>query len=136
MFEQYPSLLDRVKAVSIDTFVLVLFMVGASLSFSHFGEIPEAARISVILAILLYDPICTSSFGGTLGHLFVGIRVKRADDVERNLILSVAIIRFILKTGLGWVSLLTVTGNRKKQAIHDFAAHSVVVYKGEHLINV
>jgi len=37
------------------------------------------------------------------------------------------LVRFLAKVGLGWLSLLTVTGNEKKMAIHDYLAQSVVL---------
>jgi uncharacterized RDD family membrane protein YckC len=42
-------------------------------------------RIAAFLFVFVfYDPIFTSLFGGTLGHIMFGIRVKGEDD-ESNI---------------------------------------------------
>ena len=38
-----------------------------------------------------------------------------------------ALIRYILKVGLGWISFLTIHSNKERRAIHDFAAGSVMI---------
>lgn len=40
-----------------------------------------------------------------------------------------AIIRYIIKISLGWISFLTINSNYEKRAIHDFVAGSVVIKK-------
>lgn len=125
----YPGVFDRVKAVVADSIVLILFMIIITYTFSSFEEVPEMARIiAFVFIFLLYDPIFTSSFGGTIGHMTFGIRVKRENDEDKNILFPLALLRFILKALLGWVSLLTVSGNEKRKAIHDMVAGSVVVY--------
>ncbi|MCB0456661.1 MAG: RDD family protein, partial [Flavobacteriaceae bacterium] len=66
-------------------------------------------------------------YGGTIGHSYSGIGVRRDDDSDKNISLPSAIVRFIIKLLLGWISLLTVTGNEKRKAIHDFIVKSVVL---------
>jgi len=126
----YPRLVERVKAVFIDTVIWVILMIAATQVLAQFSNVPDSVRVGIAIFIfLLYDPILTSSFGGTIGHMISNIRVKRADDESRNIMFPLALIRFILKTLLGWISLLTVNSSEKMQAIHDFVANSVVVYK-------
>src|ERR1035437_2836289 len=84
--------------------------------------------IAFVFIFLLYDPSFTSIFGGTIGHMIIGIRVKRSRNEQRNILFPLAIVRFIIKASLGVISLITVTGNIKRKAIHDFVAGSVVVY--------
>jgi len=125
----YPGVTDRVKAVTLDSFILVLNIVIISQIFSLFEDVPNFLRIiAFVFVFLLYDPIFTSTFGGTIGHMIIGIRVKRENDETRNIIFPFAVARFIFKLLLGWLSLLTVLSNKKSQAIHDFLAQSVVVY--------
>ncbi len=125
----YPSVSDRVKAVFTDTFIMVIFMIIATLIFSFFENVPDNARmVTFIFIVFLYDPLFTTFFGGTLGHMMNGIRVKREKDETKNIILPLAFIRFIFKSLLGWISLLTITGNKKRKAIHDMVVRSVVVY--------
>lgn len=130
--KKYPSMVLRVKAAIADSFILVLFMYGASDFLSMFDNVPGAIRISIFIFIsFLYDPISTSFFGGTIGHNIAGIRVKRENDEKRNISFPIAIIRFLIKVFFGWISLLTMGVNSKKKAIHDIAVKSVVVHAEE-----
>ena len=61
--------------------------------------------------------------------MIFGIRVKKDNDQLKNISFPYAVIRFIIKISLGWISLLTIYGNEKGTAIHDYLAKSVVVYK-------
>jgi uncharacterized RDD family membrane protein YckC len=110
--------------------VLIVFIAGFSTLFSAFESVPDVVRIGAFLfSFILYDPIFTSSFGGTIGHMIIGIRVKRERDMEKNILFPFAMLRYLAKVLLGWISLLTVTGNEKKRAIHDLIVGSVVIYK-------
>jgi uncharacterized RDD family membrane protein YckC len=60
--------------------------------------------------------------------MILGIRVKRESNEQKNILFPLAIPRYIVKVLLGWVSLLTVSGSKKRKAIHDFLVGSVVVY--------
>lgn len=129
--EIYPGVADRVKAVVADSIVIIIFMIIVTYSFSIFENVPDNARIiAFIFIFFLYDPIFTSLFGGTIGHMMFGIRVKRDKNRKKNILFPLAIIRFLVKASLGWISLLTVSGNKKRKAIHDSLVGSVVVYKG------
>ena len=128
--KEYPHISDRVKAVVADTVVLIIFMIIVTSIFGSMDQVPDWARISAFVFIFgLYDPIFTSSFGGTIGHMLFQIRVKREKDETRNIIFPLAIIRFLIKVLLGWISLLSVGFSEKRRAIHDAIAGSVVVYK-------
>ncbi len=130
--KNYPVLMDRVKAALIDSMFLIGEIILASYIFSLFENVPDYAKIIVFVFIfLLYDPLFTSLFGGTIGHMIMNIRVKRSRNEERNILFPLAIIRFIVKVFLGWLSLLTVTGNNKKKAIHDMVVGSVVIFRSQ-----
>jgi len=125
----YPRILERVIAVFVDSIVIVLLMFVISQLFSYFETVPEFLRITAFLFVFVfYDPICTSSFGGTIGHMTNKIRVKREKDETKNIVFPLALIRFIVKVSLGWLSLLTVGSNKKSKAVHDMVAGSVVIY--------
>lgn len=127
--DNYPGVFDRIKAIMTDGIVVVVYMFVASYIFSLFESVPDNARIiAFVFIFLLYDPIFTSLFGGTIGHMMLGIRVKRESDEQKNILFHKAIPRYLVKVLLGWVSLLTVSGNKKRKAIHDFLVGSVVVY--------
>lgn len=125
----YPYLSIRVKAIIIDSIIMVLFILLATYLFSLFKDVPDYVRLGVFVFIfLLYEPIFVSSFGYSIGHLFMGLKVKREKNQLKNLLLPVAILRFIIKSCLGWISLITVTSNEKRKAIHDMLTGSIVLY--------
>ena len=126
----YPSISERIKAAFIDGLILVALMFAISQLFAQFEEVSNFFRIGAFLLIFaFYDPLLTSLFAGTIGHQIVGLNVKKVGDESRNISFGFALLRFLLKAALGWISMLTVGSNEKKQAIHDFAIQSVVVYK-------
>ncbi|WP_319501667.1 RDD family protein [uncultured Draconibacterium sp.] len=128
--QNYPGVFVRVKAVITDSVLLLVFMLGVVALFDRFENVPDFARIAAFVFIfLLYDPLFTSLFGGTIGHFLFGIRVKRANNPEKNILFPLAVIRYIIKALLGWLSLITVSGNKKAKAIHDMVVQSVVIYK-------
>ncbi|MCT4587810.1 MAG: RDD family protein [Carboxylicivirga sp.] len=128
METNYGSLIDRIKALTIDSVVIMALGLITAISFSQFENIPDYIRgVAFVFVFLLYDPIFTSLFGGTIGHLLIGLRVKRDKDHSKKIIFPAAILRFIIKIFLGLISLLTVTGNKKNKSIHDSVVSSVVI---------
>ena len=127
--ENYPGVSDRIKAMVADGMVNVIFMFLAAYIFSLFDSVPDNARIfTFVFIFILYDPLFTSIFGGTIGHMTLGIRVKKESDEQKNILFPLAILRYIVKVLLGVISLLTVSSNEKGKAIHDHLVGSVVVY--------
>jgi uncharacterized RDD family membrane protein YckC len=125
----YPGVFDRVKAIVADGIILLVFMFAASSVFSLFETVPDFIRVfAFVFIFLLYDPLFTSFTGGTIGHRLIGIRVRKEQDETCNITFLPAVLRYIVKALLGWVSLLTISGNNKGRAIHDYVAGSVVVY--------
>ncbi len=132
MQTNYALLPNRVKAAVIDAIVIVAAMYLTSEIFALFDQVPNYVRIiAAVLLSILYDPIFTSRFGGAIGHSYSNIAVKKENDTSKNISFLAALVRFILKATLGWLSLLTVTGNEKRQAIHDIAVKSVVLETGK-----
>jgi len=125
---KYAILLSRIKAAFIDSIIIIGFMFLISEILSLIEAVPNFERIFLFVFIfLLYDPIFTSIYGGTIGHSKAGITVRNENNPEKNISFPYALLRFLLKVALGWISLLTVTGNVKRKAIHDFAANSIVI---------
>ena len=128
--KEYPQILERVKAAFIDVLVMIIFLTLFTSLLESINQVPDWVRISAFVFIFgLYDPIFTSLFGGTIGHMMSNIRVKKGKDETKNILFPLAIIRFFLKVMLGWISLLTVGSNKKRKAIHDIIVGSVVIYK-------
>ena len=128
MDDKYAHLFSRVKAAIIDSIVLIVLLYAATLVVGAFDEVSNYVRISVfVFVFLIYEPILVSVFGASVGHFFNDIVVKKEHDESKNIILPKAIIRFIFKFFLGWISLLTIQGDEKRKAIHDFVGGSVVL---------
>jgi len=127
---KYPGISDRVKAVIMDSVVLIIFIIIITYILSSFENVPNNIRlISFVFVFGLYDPLFTTLFGGTIGHMMNGLSVRRDKNHSEKIMFHSAIIRFIVKAILGWISLLTVSSNDKRKAIHDLIVGSVVVYK-------
>lgn len=128
MKKKYAILPDRIKAVVIDSIILIALMFAVTEIFALFEVVPNFFRIMAFIFIfVLYDPILTVKYGATVGHSFSNIVVKNEKDHTKNITFPKALIRFLVKFSLGWISLVTVTGNEKRKAIHDFAAGSIVI---------
>lgn len=128
----YAGVSDRVKAVLADSIIIFLLLVITTYIFSTVEQVSDRARIiAFTFVFVLYDPICTSMLGGTLGHLMQGIIVRRESEPEKKISFSRAVLRFFIKALLGWVSLLTISGNMKGKALHDMLLGSVVLYKAK-----
>jgi len=114
MINDYPSLQLRIKAAVTDFIILVFAMYCTSELLNFY--------------FVLYEPLLVSCFGNTLGHYFSDIKVKQELNNEKNMSFPLALLRFTIKSLLGWLSLLTITSSEKRQAIHDSLVKSVVIY--------
>ena len=126
----YAGILERIKVITIDGIVMVIFIIIATYLLSLFQEVPDSIRIIVFVFIFfIYDPLFTAFIGGTIGHYLVRIRVKKESDENKNISFPPAVIRYLIKTFLGIISLIVVSNNEKRRALHDYIAGSVVIYK-------
>ncbi|MFK8164766.1 MAG: RDD family protein [Lewinella sp.] len=125
-----PRLMERLKATVVDAMVIVLLMYLGSLLLEALAVESGSIRGALFGLIWLYEPIATS-FGKTLGHQIMGIRVRKflptPDGNPPRINIFQAIVRFLVKVVLGWVSLLFISSNEYRRAIHDYAGQSVVI---------
>ena len=125
----YPHISNRVKAAFVDAVVIILLMLLFTDVFSRFESVPDYYKIVAFVFIFLaYEPVMVSVFGFSLGHFLNDLRVKRHSNPSKNLNIFLAVLRFVLKSLLGWISLLTISGNPERRAIHDLLADSVVIF--------
>ncbi len=124
---EFANLPSRIKAVTIDSFLLIIFMYVFTLILDGFENVPDGLKVGFVLAFLVYEPIFISVYGGTIGHFYSKIEVKQEQHTNRNIPLGRAFLRYLVKLTLGWMSLLTVTTNEHKKAIHDYVGKSVVL---------
>lgn len=128
----YPSLLDRSKAATVDAIILIAAMYGLSELFQLFDHVPNAVRaFSWVFLFIIYEPLLVSLYGGTIGHNYFGLTVRRDSQSQRKLSYGVAVLRFAVKVLLGWLSFLVAIGNEKRKTIHDFMSNSVVLYEAK-----
>jgi len=126
---QYPRLLRRVRAALIDSvlfvvlFFLWLFLVGF-LESAH----PAIKIAPLLIGLLILEPGLVAWTGGTPGHHSMGLRIR--DSLEdRKIGLLRATLRALVRTLLGWVSLVFILVTRRHQALHDYVSRTVVVLR-------
>ena len=125
----YPRLIKRVRAVLIDSVllpvaILVTLLLGNALGVSH----PVGKAMLILAPIFILEPGLVAFTGGTVGHHLMKIRITRTDG-KRNINIFAAIVRFVVKLLLGWLSFIFVLTTAKHQAVHDLVARSLVIHK-------
>ncbi|SCY40755.1 RDD family protein [Nonlabens sp. Hel1_33_55] len=127
---EYASIPDRVKAAVIDGILIIGAMYGASQLLGNFENVPDAIRIAIaVILFLLYEPLMVSLFGGTIGHMFSDITVRQENQPHENINFFKALVRWIIKVLLGWLSLVTISMTKNKKAVHDMAVQSIVIQR-------
>ena len=127
MEDEYPRLIVRLQSLFIDTLIIIACMVIFSMILDHFPGAPDWLRISLFLAVFIfYEPFCLT-FGFTIGNYVKGIRVRKFGDTNNRISFFHAVIRYLVKALLGWISFLTIHSNPSKRAIHDLASGSVMI---------
>lgn len=126
MEEKYPFVLERIQSILIDSVLIIACMIIFSDVLSSFKNVPDWLRAVLLLSLFLYEPIMTT-FGGTIGNNFKGIRVRKNSDETESINIFQAIIRYFFKLLLGWLSFITIFSSTKKRAIHDILSGTVMI---------
>ncbi len=98
---------------------------------SFLKKYPMEALVGLLVIPMLYYVLFEALFGGTIGKLITGIRVRRKDGGKISF--PTAFIRFIGRSVsalifmLGYVLALF---DKKHQALHDKIANTLVLRKG------
>lgn len=122
-----PSIKIRYFSTLIDVLVILGLALGISSLFETLGEVPDYIRgITFLFVFILYEPLLVS-FGCTVGQLVTNVRVRNFKHTSKKLKLHLAIIRTLIKATLGWISLITITFNKNRLAIHDYVSNSIVL---------
>ena len=124
----YPRLLRRIRAVLIDSvliyIVAILFWL---LLLPILDAFPTPVRIAYpILVFLALEPCMVAFTGGSPGHHLMGLAITDSRSGSRIGVVR-ALLRFILRTLLGWLSLLLVLTTKKHQALHDLICRTNAV---------
>jgi len=133
MERQYPELKTRVQSTFIDGILIFVLMFAAAwlLDKSGIGDERENGLIKAIIFVSIwgiYEPLSTT-LGATLGNYLMKIRVRNVNSEGKKLNIFQAIIRFVFKFSLGWLSFLTIHFDNKRRAIHDLVAGSIMLEK-------
>lgn len=124
----YPVLTKRIQSVFIDTVFIVGLMFAFSAILSSFENVPDWLRMAAFILIwVVYEPLCIS-LGGTLGNYLLGLRVRKHNNIDEHINILAALLRYIFKMALGWLSFVTIHSNSKRRAIHDLVAGSVMIH--------
>jgi uncharacterized RDD family membrane protein YckC len=123
---RYARFSRRLRGMLLDWMIAMAVLFGAVALASKISS-DNAARalgVAVVIILLLYEPLFVTRFGGTLGHIWTNLRV--VDDRGGNVGFGKALVRFLIKSLLGWYSFLTMAATRRNQAVHDLLTHSTV----------
>lgn len=107
---------------------LLLVIVGISvITVSSLGFDSRVSKVlSVLVPVLMLEPVLVAIFGFTIGHYVTGLKVTKLDGVSR-IGFGAALVRFVLKTLLGAWSLVSMLTTQKRQAVHDVLTRSLVL---------
>jgi len=125
--ENYPSLTDRIQSTVIDAVLIVISMFMIAMILDRYEHVPDWVRIGLFIGlVVVYEPLCTT-LGFTLGNYIKGIRVRQFDNSTKRINFLQALLRYFFKLALGGISFLTIFFAKKRRAIHDLVAGSVMI---------
>lgn len=112
----------------MDAVIFVCLFFGLSLALSTFDISGGLKALLFAAAVLILEPGMVSMTGGTIGHHACRLRIQN-QTTGKNLNPFFAVIRFLLKSLIGWLSFVFVLVTKRHQAIHDIFSNSVVLIK-------
>ncbi|MFC0875654.1 RDD family protein [Saccharicrinis sp. FJH2] len=122
-----PTIKRRYVSTLIDACAIVVISLSISYMYEVIENVPGIIRgITFFLVIFFYEPILITT-GSTFGQLLTNIRVRKISDPDKKISFWSACVRFTLKVLLGWISFFTITFNKNRRGIHDFASSTVVL---------
>ncbi len=127
MKDTYPYLSDRIQSTFIDTILIIVLMFAFTSILDKFTDVPQWVRIVGFSGLFFaYEPLLMT-FGCTFGNYIKGIRVRKSSDTDMKINIFQAVIRYLFKIILGWVSFFTINSNPRRRAIHDLVSGTVMV---------
>lgn len=126
---QYPRLLRRVRAFLFDSVIFIILLYAWLATMPILENAQPLLTISLlIIPIVILEPVLIAFTGGTLGHHFMGLRIRDASSGQ-NIGFLRATARAIIRTFLGWLSFIFVLVTNKHQALHDYFTSTVVILR-------
>jgi hypothetical protein len=123
----YVRFSRRLRASLIDS-IIIVFIIVAALFIAvtmRSDDINRKLGFTVLIALLLYEPLLVSIAGSTVGHYLTNLRVVDNQD-HGNISFPKAVARFAIKSALGWFSFITMATTNRHQAVHDLLTESTV----------
>lgn len=92
--EYLPTLVHRIKALVIDTLLILLIFTLTSITIGDLGGTAVYFKAAILLfCFLVYEPLLVSLRGATVGHSIMGLRIKNIQDPNKNINFMFAVIR-------------------------------------------
>lgn len=127
-FEKIISTIPtRIKASVLDGMIMAGTFIGIiQLTDSFSTQWNWLKMLLVLFLIVLYEPINVAVWGQTLGHRWQDLKViDKADKFRIGFVR--ALLRFLIKAGLGWFSIFWALFTSNKQSLHDLMTQSLVI---------
>ena len=118
----------RQKANMTDSFIFI-FLILITIGIDTLE--PQVRTILLIAYFIIVIPIMTT-LGGTPGQLLGNLRIRKSDDLEKNIGLGLAYYRFVLVIVNAFLGLPFIGGNKYK-LFHDKVSKTIVVTLKEEL---
>lgn len=128
----YANFLQRINSATIDGLIFFIYLL---LVVKGGEQDPALAVVSFFIATavaLFVTAILSFRYSGTPGNLLLNCQIVDADtgnpvNFKQAMLRSLGLFLTIASLGLG---LLWVLFNKRKQALHDRIANTIVVYNG------
>ncbi|HYD81353.1 MAG TPA: RDD family protein [Paucimonas sp.] len=125
----YPRLIKRVLAAQLDGVIMIVAAMASLVIGDSMGVSSLAGKAMLgFVPIFLLEPGLMALTGSTIGHRIHGLKVVKKDGVGRLNIFA-ATLRFVVKTMFGVLSYAFLFTTRRRQALHDLVARSVVLHR-------
>lgn len=125
----YPNIGRRIKAVLVDSVLFIIVLVSLIPFLAEIETDQVWLKIAILFSpFLILDPLLVSLTGGSIGHHVFKIRIRDTRE-DKNINIICALIRFVIKTLFGSLSLILIFFTKKHQALHDLSVKSIVVMK-------
>lgn len=121
-------LLDRVKAMTVDTIIIILIMYLSSFIFESIGTVSAKVRMWLFLSLFVfYEPVFITLCGATVGNFVLKIRVRKFSNNQKNINILQSFLRYFFKILFGWFSFITFFTSKHRRAVHDYFGGSVMI---------
>lgn len=123
----YARFSRRLRGLFIDWTITLVVIIGALMIASSLrnDDVARVLGVTVVVLMLLYEPILVSLTGATVGHRLTNMRV--VDDAHGgNVSFPKACARFAIKSVIGIYSFVAMATTRRNQAVHDVLTRSTM----------